>query len=238
MYNQPFIQKMKIKTILFGSTGMIGQGVLQECLEDENVESILVINRQSCNITHPKLKEIIHNDLFNLSGLATDMTGYNACFFCLGVSSAGMKEDEYTKITYDLTVNVAKILSGLNKEMTFCYISGAGTDSSEKGKTMWARVKGKTENALLSLPFKKAYMFRPGFIQPMNGIKSKTKLYNTLYAIFSPLYFILKHMDSVVTNTEIFGKSMIYTILMDYDNPILENKDINKVVRDYDKLHH
>lgn len=228
---------MKIRTILFGSTGMIGQGVLQECLKDENVESILVINRQSCNITHPKLKEIIHKDLFDLSGLTTEMTGYNACFFCLGISSAGLKENQYTKITYDLTLNVAKTVSALNKEMTFCYISGAGTDSSEQGKTMWARVKGKTENALLSLPFKKAYMFRPGFIQPMNGIRSKTKLYNKLYAVFSPLYFMLKHFDSFVTNTETFGKAMILTTLKGYEKNILENKDINKIVRENQELH-
>ena len=223
---------MKIKAILFGSTGMIGQGVLQECLKDENVESVLVINRQSCNITHPKLKEIIHKDLFDLSGFTTEMTGYNACFFCLGISSAGLKENEYTKITFDLTLNVAKTLSGLNNEMTFCYISGAGTDSSEKGKTMWARVKGKTENALLSLPFKKAYMFRPAFIQPMKGIKSKTGLYNAIYTVFSPLYFILKHFDSIVTNTETFAKAMILTTLRGYEKTILENKDINKIVRE------
>jgi len=218
---------MKINTLLFGSTGMIGQGVLQECLKDPNVESILVINRQSCNISHPKLREIIHKDLFYLSGLTKEMTGYNSCFFCLGISSAGLNENEYHKITYDLTLNVAKTLVNLNKEMTFCYISGAGTDSSEKGKTMWARVKGKTENALLALPFKKAYMFRPGFIQPLNGIKSKTRLYNTMYAIFSPLYFVLNHFDSIVTNTETFGKAMILTTLRGYEKNILENKDIN-----------
>lgn len=223
---------MKIKTILFGSTGMIGQGVLQECLTDENVESILVINRQSCNITHPKLKEIIHKDLFDLSGLIKEMTGYNACFFCLGISSAGLNENEYHKITYDLTLNVANTLVELNKELTFCYISGAGTDSSAKGRTMWARVKGETENALLALPFKKAYMFRPGFIQPMKGIKSKTRLYNAIYTVFSPLYFVLKHFDSFVTNTETFGKAMILTTLKGYEKNILENKGINKIVRE------
>jgi nucleoside-diphosphate-sugar epimerase len=178
---------MKMRTILFGSTGMIGQGVLLESLNDANIESILVINRQPCNIAHPKLKEIIHKDLFNLSGLTTEMTGYNACFFCLGISSAGLNENEYHRITYDLTLNVARTLVKLNKGMVFCYISGAGTDSSEKGRIRWARIKGKTENALLSLPFRKAYMFRPGFIQPMKGIRSKTRLYNALYAVFSPL---------------------------------------------------
>lgn len=232
IFSNPFKSKMKIQTILFGSTGMIGQGVLHECLADDNVESILVINRQSCNISHPKLKEIIHKDLFNLSGLTTAMTGYNACFFCLGVSSAGLKEEEYTKITYDLTLNIAKTLSDLNKEMTFSYISGAGTDSTEKGKSMWARVKGKTENTLLLLPFKKAYMFRPGFIQPMKGIKSKTGLYNAMYAIFGPFYFLLKHLDNFVTNTETMGKAMILATLQGYDKTILENKDINKIVRE------
>lgn len=227
---------MKIRTILFGSTGMIGQGVLLECLENAAVESVLVINRQTCGVIHPKLKEIIHKDLFDLSGLTVEMTGYNTCFFCIGVSSAGLSENDYQKTTYDLTLNVAKTVSDLNKEMTFCYISGAGTDSSEKGKIMWARVKGKTENTLLSLPFKKAYMFRPGFIQPMNGIKSKTKLYNTMYAVFKPLYFVLKYFDSIVTNTSIFGKAMIYTVLTGSEKPILENKDINKIVREYDKL--
>ena len=227
---------MKIKTILFGSTGMIGQGVLRECLINANVESVLVINRQTCGIIHPKLKEIIHTNLFDLTGWNSEMTGYNSCFFCLGVSSAGLKENEYRKITYDLTLNVAKSLVELNKEMTFCYISGTGTDSSEKGQIMWARVKGKTENDLLSLPFKRAYMFRPGFIQPMNGVKSKTKLYNTIYSIFKPLYFILKHSDNMVTNTETFGKAMIFTALNGYEKNVLENKDINKIVRENEAL--
>jgi len=227
---------MKIKAILFGSTGMLGQAVLLECIENHQVESILLINRQACNISHPKLKEIIRKDLFDLSGLTDEMTGYNTCFFCLGVSSAGMKEDEYHKITYDLTLNVATTLLAINKEMTFCYISGAGTDSSEKGRIMWAKVKGKTENALLSAPFKKAYMFRPGFIQPMKGIRSRTKTYNVLYSIFKPFYFILKHFDSIVTNTEVFGKAMILTVLNGYEKNILENSDINRIVRDNKEL--
>lgn len=225
------MDNLKIKTILFGSTGLIGQGVLFECLENTDVESVLVINRQTCGISHPKLKEIIHKDLFDLTGLTGEMTGYNTCFFCLGISSAGLKENEYHKITYDLTLNVARTLVNLNKKMTFCYISGAGTDSSEKGRIMWARVKGKTENALLSLPFRNAYMFRPGFIQPLRGIKSKTRLYNAIYFVLSPLYFVLKHFDGFVTNTETFGKAMIYTALKGYNKNILENKDINKIVR-------
>jgi uncharacterized protein YbjT (DUF2867 family) len=223
---------MKIKAIIFGSTGMLGQAVLLECLENSEVESILVINRQTCHIKHPKLTEIIQKDLFNLSGLTNKLKGYNTCFFCLGVSSAGLSENEYHKITYELTLLVATTLLDLNKDITFCYISGAGTDSSEKGRIMWARVKGKTENALLLLPFTKAYMFRPAFIQPMKGIRSKTKSYQVLYSIFKPFYFILKHFGSIVTNTTVFGKSMISAVLNGYENNILENKDINKIVRE------
>ena len=223
---------MKIKAILFGSTGMLGQAVLLECLENKEVESILAINRQSCNINHPKLKEIILKDLFDLSGLPAELICYNTCLYCLGISSAGMKEKDYHRITYDLTLNAAKTLLAINKDLTFCYISGTGTDSSGKGKTMWARVKGKTENALLAMPFKKAYMFRPAFIQPMKGIRSRTKLYNMIYAIFKPFYFILKHFDGYVTNTETFGKAMLLTVLNGYETNILENRDINKIVRD------
>ncbi len=223
---------MKIKVILFGSTGMLGQAVLLECLENKEVESILAINRQSCNVSHPKLKEVILKDLFDLSGLKVEMKGYHTCLFCLGISSAGMKEKDYYKITYELTLNAANTLLAINKDLTFCYISGTGTDSSEKGKIMWARMKGKTENALLAMPFKKAYMFRPAFIQPMKGIRSRTKLYNMIYAIFRPFYFILKHFDSLVTNTDTFGKAMILTVLNGYEKNILENRDINKIVRD------
>jgi len=220
---------MKIKVILFGSTGMIGRGVLLECLDSDAVESVLVINRHSCNILNNKLKEIIHGNLFDISALTDEMNGYNTCFFCLGVSSAGMKETDYHKITYELTVNVANTLLKINKDVVFCYISGAQTDGSEKGRVMWARVKGKTEKALLAMPFKKVYMFRPGFIQPMKGIKSRTRLYNVLYAVFTPFYFILKHFKSIVTNTEILGKAMINTSLKGYNKNILESIDINKI---------
>jgi len=211
---------------------MIGRGVLLECLDSDEVESILVINRHSCNISNIKLKEIIHDNLFDLSALTAEMTGYDTCFFCLGISSAGMKEPDYHKITYDLTVSVAHTLLKINRDLTFCYISGAQTDSTEKGKMMWARVKGKTENTLLAMPFNKAYMFRPGFIQPKRGIKSRTMLYNVLYAVFTPFYFILKHFKSVVTNTEILGKAMINTGVRGYEKTILESVDINKVAHD------
>lgn len=226
---------MKIKAIIFGSTGMIGQGVLLECLENKDVESVLVINRGACHISHLKLKALIHQDLFDLSSLTNDLTGYNTCFFCLGVSSAGLSEKAYSKITFELTKYVAETFLKLNIDSTFCYISGAQTDSSEKGKIMWARVKGKTENALLSMPFKKAYMFRPGYIQPMRGIKSKTKLYAVLYAVFKPLYFVLKYFESFVTNTETLAKAMIYVVSRGYEKNILESKDINKIVKEIEK---
>ena len=220
---------MKIKAILFGSTGMIGQGVLRECLADQNVEKLLVVNRQSCNIKHPKLREIIHSNMYNLSSIEHEFVDYNACLFCLGMTSVGMNEQSYHRITYELTLAVAQTLLRVTNEMSFCYISGASTDSSEKGKIMWARVKGKTENALLQLPFKHSFMFRPGYIQPLHGIKSKTKLYNALYIIFKPFYFILKRFPGIVTDTETLGKAMIKVLTSGYKVNILESKDINTI---------
>jgi len=220
-----------MKVILFGSTGMLGQGVLKECLKDPVVESVLVVNRQTCRVTHPKLTEIIQADFFNLSTISRELTGYNVCLFCLGVSSAGMKEADYYKMTYQLTTYVATTLLNLNQGMTFCYISGAGTDSSEKGNTMWARVKGKTENELLKMAFKNAYMFRPGYIHPMGGEKSKTKLYNLLMPLFKPLYFFLKHAESLATNTITLGKAMIIASSEGYEKKILESRDINSIVK-------
>lgn len=221
---------MKINAVLFGSTGMIGQGVLRECLRNTEVESVLVINRKTTNLSHVKLKEIIHTDLFDLSKLSTELSGYNTCFFCMGISSAGLSEKEYNRITYDLTLYVAGFLLAINNKMTFCYISGAGTDSTEKGKVMWARVKGKTENALLAMPFSNAYLFRPGYIQPLHGIKSKTRLYNALYTVFKPFNFVLKHAKSYVTNTEILGKAMINAVATHYsEKKILESADINRI---------
>ena len=163
---------MKIKAIITGATGMVGEGVLHECLLSPDVESVLVINRRPCGVSHSKLKEIIHKDFFDLSPIKDQLKHYNACYFCAGISSVGKKEDEYTRITYDLTMNFAKTLVELYPDMTFTYISGLGTDSTEKGKIMWARVKGKTENDLMKLPFKASYMFRPGFIQPTKSLKN------------------------------------------------------------------
>jgi uncharacterized protein YbjT (DUF2867 family) len=216
-----------MKVILFGSTGMIGQGVLLECLSDSRVESVLVLNRNSCKLVHPKLKEILHSDFYDLTSVAANFAGYDACLYCLGVTSVGLSEAEYHKNTFELTTKIAETVLARNKNMTFCYISGAHTDSSETGKTMWARVKGKTENTLLKMPFKSAYMFRPGFIQPLKGIKSKTKLYSVLYTAFKPLFFIMKHFENIATNTEVLGKAMISAALNGYEKQILESKDIN-----------
>src|SRR5580704_15421272 len=159
-----------VNAIITGATGMVGEGVLHECLLHPQVESVLVINRKPCGVVHPKLKEIIHNNFFDLSSIKDQLTGYNACFFCLGVSSVGMKEPEYYKLTYTLTLGFAETLARLNPDMVFEYISGAATDSTEKGRSMWARVKGKTENELAKLPFKKEYNFRPGYMHPTPGL--------------------------------------------------------------------
>lgn len=216
-----------MKVIILGSTGMVGKGVLLECLNDPDIEKVLVVNRQSCNITNAKLFEIIHNDFFNLSDIKEQIKGYDACFFCLGISSAGLSEEKYTKITYDLTMVFAQIMVELNPESIFCYVSGVGTDSSEKGRTMWARVKGKTENALLALPFKASYMFRPGYIQPGKGIRSKTALYRIFYIVLTPLYFLLKPFKGLVTNTKSLSKAMINVAKKGSNKNILGVRDIN-----------
>ncbi|MGB8316794.1 MAG: NAD-dependent epimerase/dehydratase family protein, partial [Ignavibacteriaceae bacterium] len=168
---------MKIKAIVTGSTGMVGEGVMHECLNHPEVESVLVINRKSINPNHPKLKEILHNNFYDFSGIEDQLKGYNACFFCLGTTSVGKKENEYTKITFDITKSLTDILVRVNPELTFCYISGAGTDSSENGKSMWARVKGRTENYILNLGFRQAFAFRPAIIEPTNGLKNTLSPY-------------------------------------------------------------
>ena len=207
---------------------MVGKGVLLECLDSDDVEAVLVINRQPVGVQHPKLKEVLHKDYYDWDGIEEDLTGYTTCFFCMGVSALGMTEKDYSKITYDLTVGFAKLVAALNPDLTFCYVSGAGTDSTEQGKTMWARVKGRTENALAELPFKAVYLFRPGFIQPLKGIKSKTKLYNAIYTIFKPLYPVLKFLvPNFVTNTSLVGKAMINAATIGFEYNYLENKDIN-----------
>ena len=217
---------MKIKAIIFGTTGMVGEGVLHECLKHPEVESVLVVNRRSCGIDHVKLTEIIHQDFHDLTPISEQLKGYNACFFCLGVSSIGMTEAEYRKITYDLTLHVAGILVKNNPGMTFCYVSGVGTDSSEGGRSMWARIKGKTENDLMNLPFNAAYMFRPGYIQPTRGLKNTYKIYKVL-SPFYPLWKIL--FPKFVCTLQEVGLAMINSIIFGSDVQILECPDIRRL---------
>ena len=214
--------------LLFGATGMIGQGVLRECLLDPEIRRVVTLGRNATGQQHPKLKEIVHGDLYDLSAIEQELTSFDACFFCLGASSAGMSEEKYRRLTYDLTMHAATTLARLNPQMTFIFVSGAGTDSTERGRSMWARVKGETENALLRLPFKAAYMFRPAAIQPLHGIKSRTKLYRVLYAITAPLFPLLKRMiPRYLTTTEQLGKAMIAAAKRGAPKPILESDDIN-----------
>jgi uncharacterized protein YbjT (DUF2867 family) len=214
---------MKIKAIITGATGMVGEGVMHECLQHPDVEQVLVINRKPAGVSHPKLREIIHSNFFDLSPIEKQLTGYNACFFCLGVSSVGMKEAEYRRLTYDLTLRVAELLAKLNPDMTFGYISGAATDSTEQGRSMWARVKGATENALMRLPFKKAYMFRPGFLRATKGLRNTLSYYKYvawLYPIGRALY------PAGFSTLQELGLAMIKSVSLGYEKPILEVKDI------------
>lgn len=203
---------------------MVGEGVLHECLLHEDVEEVLVLGRRPCGITHPKLKEIIHSNLYDLSPIEEQLKGYNACFFCLGTTSVGKKEPEYHKITYDLTMHVAATLSKQNPDMVFCYVSGTGTDSTEKGKLMWARVKGKTENDLMKLPFKKVYNFRPGIMTPTKGLKNTL----TFYKYMSWLVPVIKLFAprSILSLKEV-GVAMINAATKGYDKQVLEISDIS-----------
>ncbi|MGB5389735.1 MAG: epimerase, partial [Thermoanaerobaculia bacterium] len=215
---------------IFGATGMIVQGVLRECLADPKVESILIVGRSSSGVENPKVREIVQPDLFDYSTLEGELTGFDACFFCLGISAAGMSEKAYHRISVDLTLAAAQALSTLNPDMTFIYVSGMGTDSTEKGRIMWARVKGKTENELLKLPFKAAYMFRPAYIQPLDGIQSRTTAYRVLYGVVGPLFPVFQALfPRYVTTTERVGLAMIRVARQGYPQPILENDDINRL---------
>ena len=218
----------KLQLILTGATGMVGEGVLHEALQNDAVEKILVINRKPCGVTHQKLKEIIHADFANLLPVENELVNYNACFFCLGVSSVGMKEPEFFEKTYTLTMYVAKVLSNLNPQMTFCYISGAGTDSTEKGRQMWARVKGKTENDLLKLPFKKVYNFRPGILQPTKGLKNTLKYYHYFGWLLPIIRFIA---PKYICSLKELGQAMINVTLKGDTRNILEVNDIRDVAK-------
>jgi uncharacterized protein YbjT (DUF2867 family) len=219
-----------MKVILFGASGMVGQGVWRECRLDPEVTAVLSIVRSLTGQQHPKLREIVHQDFLDFSSIESELSGFDACFFCLGVSSAGMSEASYRRITYDFTLAAARTLVKLNPSMTFIYVSGTGTDSSERGRSIWARVKGQTENALLRLPFKAAYMFRPAVIVPLHGIKSRTKLYRISYAVMGPLLPLLKaFFPKYVTSTERVGRAMIKVARQGAPKPVLENSDINNI---------
>jgi uncharacterized protein YbjT (DUF2867 family) len=219
-----------MKVILFGASGMVGQGVLRECLLDPEVATVLSIVRSGTGQQREKLREIIHKDFFDFSSLESELSGFDACFFCLGVSSAGMSEENYRRVTYDIALAAAQTLVKLNPNMTLVFISGAGTDSSGRGRIMWARVKGQTENALLRLPFKAAYMFRPAVIVPLHGIKSRTMLYRVPYAVLGPILPLLKRLfPKYVTTTEKLGRAMLIAAKRGAPKTILENSDINKL---------
>ena len=216
-------KKMKLRVIITGVTGMVGEGVLKEALSHPDVEKVLVISRKTCGVTHQKLTEILHPDFLDLSAIADRLNGYNACFFCLGVSSVGMKEDVYYSMTYTLTLHLAEILARQNPDMTFCYVSGAGTDSTEKGRVNWARVKGKTENDLMKLPFKKVFAFRPGFMLAEKGAKNVPGF----FGIFRVLYPALRAISPrFVTTLKEVAIAMINSSIYGYEKSVIEVPDI------------
>jgi uncharacterized protein YbjT (DUF2867 family) len=220
-----------LRVLLFGATGMIGQGVLRECLLDAEVTRVVSIVRTRTGQQNDKLKEIEHSDFSNFAPLREQLTGFEACFFCLGVSSSGMNEADYSRITYDYTFAAATVLAAVNPSMTFVYVSGTSTDSTERGSVMWARVKGKTENALLRLSFKAAYMFRPGVIQALHGIKSKTPAYRYFYFFARPLIAILRPlMPRSILTTKQIGRAMLTVAKQGGPKSILEPADISRVL--------
>lgn len=211
---------------------MVGAGVLLECLDDARVDSVVAIVRTPTGRSHPKLREILRADFFNYEGLHDEFQSCDACFFCLGVSSAGMSESKYSHLTYDLTLAAARALAESAPWSTFCYVSGAGTDSSERGRVMWARVKGRTENALLALPFRAAYMFRPALIQPMRGVRSKTGWYQAFYSVTGPIYPVISRFFPDLTTTTVnMGRAMIAVAKKGYSKRVLESTEINDLAR-------
>jgi len=216
-----------MKTIVTGATGMVGKGVLLECLDHNDVEQVLAIGRNPVDMQHPKLKQLVHSNFSDFSSVQEQLKNYDACFYCMGISSIGMKEADYKHLTYDFALALANVLVKLNPEMTFNYVSGKGTDSSEKGRSMWARVKGKTENDLINAGFKQTFMFRPGAIIPLRGIKSRTKAYQFVYDYFMWLVKLMKALapNTVVTTTQM-GLAMIHSVTQSYPTTVLNPKDI------------
>jgi uncharacterized protein YbjT (DUF2867 family) len=222
-----------MKVLIFGATGMVGQGVLRECLRAADVEVVQTVGRTRSGQLDPRLIEIIQPDLMDYRSVETSLTGFDACFFCLGVSSAGMNEADYTRLTYDLTLAAAQTLARLNPQMTFVYVSGASTDSTERGRSMWARVKGRTENALQHLPFKAVYLFRPGVIQPLNGARSKTRSYRLFYSLTKPFLSTLRALfPNHVLSTEDIGQAMLAVARRGASKAILETADLRALSRE------
>ena len=219
-----------MKAIIFGATGMVGEGVLHESLKHASVEEVLVVGRRSCNVKHQKLAEVIHYDFFDYSAIEERLRGFDACFFCLGVSSVGMSESDYTRTTYDLTMRAAGTLSRLNPGMTFCYVSGTGTDTTEKRRSMWAKVKGRTENQLMKLPFKAVYLFRPGFIKPTKGLRNAYALARVLGLLY-PVWKVL--IPRYVCTLEEVGLAMVRAAGEGYHKKILENAEIVQLAGDF-----
>lgn len=220
-----------MNVLIFGATGMVGQGVLRECLLNPDVQLVQTVGRSATGQQHPKLREVALQDLTSYTSVDAQLSGFDACFFCLGVSSSAMKQEQYERVTYGITMAAAKTLSRLNPHMTFIYVSGAGTDSSEHGRIMWARVKGRTENALLRQPFKAAYMFRPGFIEPLHGVRSKTAAYRVFYAVTKPLLSVLRRaFPNSILSTEQIGLAMLAVAKHGAPKQILESRDIRAVL--------
>jgi uncharacterized protein YbjT (DUF2867 family) len=224
-----------MNVLLFGATGMVGQGVLRECLLNKKVQLIQTVGRTATGVQHPKLRELVHPDLYHYQEIEPALSGFDACFFCLGQTASGMTEENYHRVTYDLTIAAAEVVSRLNPRMTFIYVSGAGTSNSESGRIMWARVKGKTENALLRLPFAAAYMFRPGIIQPLYGAKSKTTLYNVFYTLGKPMVPLLRWaFPNQILTTEQIGRAMLFVAQHGFPKHILESVDIRAAAKSYE----